>query len=261
MPAPATARKAAPIATPARAQTSARLPGRAPKAELPLEIRTIGRYGILELMRIGAGLSYREVGHRAGMPPIKAMRLIRGQIRNPRQSYLRRIFDVLWVALPAVAQEAPLRVIEEQEGAFARSLTEKPCYLTLEEAANLLKIDRPKMRRLCSDLPDLGAIKVGVEIRIPRQSLEEYLLAPRRPQVSGRFMSLPDVAALFRVSQEVIRYAIEIGRLRAKQHVARGKLLIPIVEVQRIARTGIIPLRRHKAWEPKHRNHARPIPR
>ncbi len=230
-----------------------------PKQVLPIGVRAIGRSGVLELMRIGGGLSYKEVGKRAGMPPVKAMRLIRGQYLKARHRDLRRILDVLWAALPAIQQPGPLQVIEEAERRFALPRTARPMYLTLDEAADLLKVNRAKMRRLASDRPELHAIRVGWGVRIPRQAIEEYILAPRRAAASSKFMSPAAVAALFRVHEDVIGYAIRTGRIRAQQSTKQkwGRWRIPMAEVRRIARFGVTNLPRLKSWGPTHRDHDR----
>ena len=261
MPATTTARKAAPIATPAWAQTSARLPGRAPKAELPLEIRTIGRYGILDLMRIGAGLSYQEVGRRAGMRPIRAMRLIRGGYSKPPGTALQRVLDVLWAALPVTEQAIPLRVIET--GARSKPVPSVPIgeifYVTLQEAARLLLVKLPKMRRLVSEHPEMGALKIGGNIRIPRRALEEFITNPRCPSVApAGFVTSAQLAALFRVSPETIAHAIREKCIRAVRSGERDRPRIPLSEVQRLMKQGTAKLRPLKQWAPGNRRHVHP---
>ena len=219
------------------------------KSLLPLEVRAIGRSGILELMRIGAGLSYKQVGERAGMRPISAMRLIRGERVRPRGRDLERIREVLRAALPAVPDEAPLRVIEEQEFGFLRAPTGKPKYLTLQEAADLLKVKWYKMRRLASEVPELRAIRIGSGIRIPVEALEEYILGPHRVPDSKEFMSRSQVAAFFRVNVDVISYAIEAGRIRARQVAKRHAWRIPVSEVARIAQFGMTEIPRRSEWD------------
>jgi excisionase family DNA binding protein len=218
------------------------------KSVLPIEVRGIGRGGVLELMRIGAGLSYKEVGKRAGMVPIKAMRLIRGEMLRPRRRDLEGIREVLWEALPAIPDETPLRVIEEQQFGFLRRPAGKPKYLTLKEAADLLKVNADKMRRLVCNLPELGAIKVGIGIRIPVQAIENHILTPRRAPASQSFMSQQQAAALFRVHVDAIRYAIETGRIRCHQAGKHYPRRIPVSEIERIAQFGTTELRPHKNW-------------
>jgi excisionase family DNA binding protein len=224
-----------------------------PKGLLPIEVRSLSRYGLLELMRIGAGLSYKELGHRVGMAPAKARRLIRGGYKIPVRRHLDRIREALWEALPTADGAGPLRVLEGSKGKSAGRIHGRPIFLTLEEAATLLKVTRARMRRLASEDPGLGAIKIGVGIRIPLAAIEDYILAPIGADSKSQGLSLPETVALFRVTETVIGYLLRTGRIKAKPHNPHFPWRISFAEINRLMRFGTAPLPRLRDWRPRQR--------
>ena len=227
-----------------------RIDGEIEKRLLPLQVTSINRYTILELARIGAGLSYLALGKRAGLPGAVVARILRGHMKNVRGERIHRLWSVLWEALPSTSTTAALEVLGEEIPDTMALIAGLPAYLTLDEAAALLKLSRAKLRRLVVADPRLRAVKIGSAIRIPRSALNDFIVDPR-PAVArrnGPGMTVREVTALFRVSQDVIRYAVETGRLKVEQAGRYGRVRIPVAEVQRIAKSGLVELKPHKYW-------------
>lgn len=213
-----------------------------PKGLLPLEVRSLSRYGILELMRIGAGLSYKELGHRVGMAPAKVRRLIRGAYEKPLRRHLDRVRETLWDALPVADGAAPLRVLRGPKEQSAGRIRGRPIFLSLDEAASLLRITRARMRRLASEEPGLGAIRVGVAVRVPLAAIEDYITAPNGPSAGKQGLSIPEAMGLFRCSKDVFTYSISRGYIKASQRGRHYRWRIPLAEINRLMRFGTSPL-------------------
>ncbi len=163
---------------------------------------------------------------------------------------IHALWSVLWEALPSTSATAALEVLGEEVPDAEAPTAGLPAYLTLDEAAALLKVKPEKMRRLVIDNPRLRAVKVGAAIRIPRSAMNEFIVDPRpaADRRNGPGMTVQEVTAFFRVSQDVIRYAMETGRLKAEQAGRYARVRIPIAEVQRIAKSGLVELKPHKYW-------------
>ena len=210
---------------------------------LNIDLRHICRAGILELMRIGAHLSYKELGRGMGMPPAKVRRYICGEMRKPRQQTLFQIWSFLWERIPAQSSEPTLRL-----RALGESLPEAslhiPGYLTLDEAAAMMKLRPGEMRRLISREP-IGAIKVGANIRIPRDRLCTFIagasgsLSERLP---ADLISKREAAELLRVDVHVLRYAIKGGRLKGFQTSKKARIQIGRAELNRFLMEGTAPI-------------------
>lgn len=211
-----------------------------PQASLGLTIdpRRLSRSGILELMRIAAGLSYKDVSRLTGIPRAKAIRLIRGAYQKPRRRDIEAVRDVCWARMPA---RSPAALIA---GA--------PSFLTLEEAADLMAVGPAVMRRLVGRNRALRAIKVGIRIRIPQDALASHIsaLQPEAPAVaSADGLSRNELAAILRVPAQVLRRASEDGRIKEVRRWKHGRPRIPRREVKRILAKGTHELprsRRHR---------------
>ena len=211
---------------------------------LNIDLRHICRAGILELMRIGAGLSYKELGRGVGMPAAKARRYICGMMRKPRRQTLFQIWRFLWERIPAQSSGPTLRL-----RALGERLPEAnlhiPGYLTLEEAAAMMKLRPSEMRRLISREPEIGAIKVGRFIRIPRDRLSTFIagasgsLLERLP---ADLISIREAAALLRVEVHVLRYAMDCGRLKGLQTSKKARIQFSRTELSRFLMEGTSPL-------------------
>ena len=245
-----TAAAAAPRARKTALRSLERIEGEIRRRLLPLQVTSINRYTILELARVGAGLSYLALGKRAGLPGAVVARILRGHVQKVPGKKIHALWSVLWEALPSTSATAALEVLGEETADAEAPTAGLPAYLTLDEAAALLKVKPEKMRRLVIDNPRLRAVKIGAGIRIPRSAMNEFIVDPR-PAVerrSGPGMTVREVTAFFRVSQDVIRYAVETGRLKVEQAGRYGRVRIPIAEVQRIAKSGLVELKPHKYW-------------
>jgi excisionase family DNA binding protein len=208
--------------------------------EPPIETRPdrLTQSGALELMRAAAGLSYGDVGRQLGIPRAKAIRLIRGAYIKPRRAQLERLRDLLFDRLPA--RPARLRI---SAGA---------AFLTLQEAARMLALKPSEVRRLICRHREIGAIKVGTKIRIPRQGIVDFLY---EPQIAGdrepQGMSRGELAQVLRVREGVIRWATEHGLVKT---IRRGRFVtIPTREIERLLRRGTQELRFRKSDLPKSR--------
>ncbi|OGO10475.1 MAG: hypothetical protein A2Z66_12855 [Chloroflexi bacterium RBG_13_66_10] len=211
---------------------------------LNIDLRHICRAGILELMRIGAGLSYKELGRGLGLPPIKVRRYVCGTMRKPRQQTLFQIWRFLWERIPAQSPEPTLRL-----RALGERLPEAnihiPGYLTLEEAAAMMKLRPSEMRRLVSREPEIGAIKVGVVIRIPRDRLCGFIAdASGSPpgELPADLISIREAAELLRVEVHVLHYAMKCGRLKGLQASKKARIQIGRAELSRFLMEGTAPI-------------------
>ena len=208
--------------------------------EPPIETRPdrLTQAGALELMRAAAGLSYGDVARQLGIPRAKVVRLIRGAYAKPRRAQIERVRDLLFDRLPA--RPARLRI---PAGA---------AFLTLHEAARMLALKPAEVRRLICRHREIGAVKVGTKIRIPRQGILDFLY---EPQTGGerdpQGMSRGELAHLLRVGEHVIRWATEHGCIRA---IRRGRFVaIPTREIERVLRRGTQELRFRRSDLPKSR--------
>ena len=211
---------------------------------LNIDLRHICRAGILELMRIGAGLSYKELGRGMGMRPIKVRRYVCGMMRKPQQQTVFQIWLFLWKRLPSQSVEPTLRL-----RALGERLPEVnihiPGYLTLDEAAAMMKLRPSEMRRLVSREPEIGAIKVGVAIRIPRDRLCVFIAgASGSPpgELPADLIGIREAADLLRVEIHVLRYAIECGRLKGLQTSKKARIQISRAELSRFLMEGTSPI-------------------
>lgn len=198
---------------------------------LPIDPRRLSRPGVLELMRIAAHLSYRDVSRLTGIPRAKVLRLIRGAYEKPLRRELEALRDVCWGRMPSRSPALPT--------------TEAPLFLTLEEAADLLAITREAMRRLVVRDRRLRAIKAGVAIRIPQAALADFISAQKSlsPQMLSDGLSRQELANLLRVPVHVVRYANQTGRIKAVQRGKHGRPRIPWREVKRVLARGTHELR------------------
>ena len=208
-----------------------------------VEVRLLTRFGVLELMRLAAGLSYQDLAARVGLPPARLIRLIRRAEANAPSEQIERIWRALWEALP---RSTP-RLVDEPErlsDTLAEAAKGLPIYLSLGEAARLLRVNVAKMRRLAVERPELRAIKFGAAVRIPRHALYQYVNSPL-PPLKRREPGLRtvDLAAFFRVSHDIVTYQRRQGRIRAIQRRgARKHWLVPDAEIHRLMAFGTEPL-------------------
>ena len=233
----------------ARAKSKKPAAPRAPRPEAVdltrfVELRSLTRFGILELMRLAAGLSYRDLAARVGLPPARLTRLIRRAEAKAPSEQIERVWRALWEALP---RSTP-RLVDEPErlsDTLAEAAKGLPIYLSLGEAARLLRVNVAKMRRLAVERPELRAIKFGAAIRLPRHALYDYISAPLpAPRRREPGLRTPDLAALFRVSHDVISYQRRQGRIAAvRRHGSSGQWFVPDREIARLMAFGIEPLR------------------
>ena len=220
----------------ARAKTSRKATapsgGRQGDLGLTFDPRRLSRCAILELMRIGAGLSYKELSQLTGIPRAKVIRLIRGAYARPRVAEINLLRDSCWRRL--AARSSPF------------TTKTSPAFLTLEEAAELIAVKPAVMRRLICRDRSIGAVKVGKRIRIPAQGLARFVSVPRRSWRSlrvGDGMSIQDLARLLRVLPGTVRHSIRHGKIKATQEKWHGRVRIPASEVRRILKEGTTPLR------------------
>ena len=206
---------------------------------LNVDVRHICRAGILELMRIGAGLSYKQLGQALGLPPIKVRRHLCGEFEKPRREDVFRIWSYLWERLPVYASAPTIRLLPSEEALTSLTSARLPQFLSVEEAARLLGLSWREMRRLISRVPEIGAIRINDTIRIPRGPLCDYIAGSRGkgPLGSGGHMTLQQAAALLRVPDHVLRYAVKTGRLRVDGKECRH-LLISNRELARLVMEG-----------------------
>jgi excisionase family DNA binding protein len=180
-------------------------------------------------MRAAAGLSYGDVARQLGIPRAKVIRLIRGAYAKPRRVQLERLRDLLFDRLPA--RPARLR------------LPASAAFLTLPEAARMLALKPAEVRRLICRHREIGAIKVGSKIRIPRKGIADFLCEPQGGDGKPRWLTQQQLASLLRVDVGVIRYAKRMGQIRFTQRGHHHPVLIPTREVQRLLRQGTQELR------------------
>jgi excisionase family DNA binding protein len=234
------------------------LDSRPTKGILPLQITAISRCGLLEIARIGAGLSYQDLGKRAGMPGAYVARILRGGTRKPHVERVARLWSVLWQALPATPSSLALEVLGEVGAPSAGEISDLPSYLTIEEAADLLKLKPQKVRRLIMEYPELRAVKIGKKIRVPRHTLNGFITDPR-PIVTHRAdrgIGISQMAAFFRVHPDLLRYAIRTGRLKAEQARRHAPVRIPVSEVHRVMQSGLAELKPLSTWNRRKGTHA-----
>ena len=211
---------------------------------LNIDLRHICRAGILELMRIGAHLSYKELGRGMGMPPAKVRRYICGEMRKPRRRTLFQIWSFLWERIPAQSSRPTLRLRALGERLPEASL-HVPGYLTVDEAAAMMRLRPGEMRRLISRTPEIGAIKVGHFIRIRRDRLSTFI-AGTSGSLLGRLpadlISIREAAELLRVDVHVLRYAMKCGRLKGIQTSKKARIQISRAELSRFLMEGTAPI-------------------
>lgn len=195
---------------------------------LTIDPRRLTRSGILELMRVAAGLSYKDLSRLTAIPRARVIRLVRGAYPKAQHRYLDAIREVCWARLPA------------RMPALAGVIA--PPFLTLEEAAELMAVSPTEMRRLAVRCPALRAIKVGRKTRIPAAALSEFLTSPT-PRGKGNGVSLQEASAILRVHVCSLRKAIRAGRLQVEQQRKHYPIRISPREFQRLLRQGTHELR------------------
>ena len=206
---------------------------------LLIDPRRLTQPGVLELMRVAAGLGYGELGQLVGIRRAHVMQLLRGLQEMPRHERLDRIRDACWE-----------RISRRPLSGVARHV---PDLLTVEEVARLLAVQPIVARRLAVKHPELGAVKIGVAIRFPSANLAAFISSSERPAESGgdETLSTEDVARLLRVSRHVVRYQRLTGSLPA---VGRGRgFRFPLSAVRRVMERGTHPLRPHQGDLPHNR--------
>lgn len=208
---------------------------------LLLDPRRLSQPAVCELLRIAAGLSYRDLAELTGIPRAHLLkRVLRGLQANPRRDHLDLIRDACWE-----------RIARRPQNAAARYL---PDLLTLEEAARLLAVRPVVMRRLALKHPELGAIKVGRQIRFPSRKLAAFISRSERPagSQSDSALSTVELARALRVTPDTIRYFREAGRIRSfRSGRGRGRgFRVPLSEVRRVMREGTSPLRPRQSDPP-----------
>lgn len=214
--------------------------GRRRALGLTLDPRRLSRCAFLELMRIAAGLSYKDLSHLTGIPRAKVIRLIRGAYARPRLAEINLLRDTCWRRL--AARSSPF------------TTKTSPAFLTLDEAAELIAVRSTVMRCLICRDRSIGAIKVGRRIRIPAQGLARLVSAPRRSHRSRRpedGMSIQEIATLLRVLPGVVRRSIRDGKIKATQQQRHGPVRIRASEVRRILKQGTHPLLLRKSDLPR----------
>lgn len=231
-----TARKPQPLAARRGAERRPR-EIRPDPAELSLGLlidpRRLSRPGALELLRIAAGFSYRDVADLTGIRRAHVMRILRGDLQRPTHRFLDRIRDVCWERLPSCPQNAGARYL--------------PDLVTLEEAARLLAVRPIVMRRLAVRHPELAAIKVGHQIRFPSKNLAAFISGAERPagSESNEGLSTAELGRALRVAPHVIHYLRGTGRIRSFRRGGGrgGGYRFALAEVRRLMREGTGPLR------------------
>jgi len=217
--------------TSARTREPARSENR-PPLELPLTIdpRRLSQAGLLELMRLAAGLSLPALALRAGIGPERIGHILRGSCRDPRRQELARLRDLLWSLLPY----RPNRT-------RAALLGPGPLYLSVNEVADLLGLRPCTVRQLAAS--KLGAINLGRFVRIPRAGLLAYLQRQSglSPSPAQEF-SPRDAAEALGVPWGNINRAIRQGRIRIRQAGPHQRRRIPSREIERIMSAGTHPL-------------------
>lgn len=228
-PAPQSTGRQRPAAAPAESLRPSLIAG-----VLTIDVRHVSRIGLLELMRIGAGMSYRELGARVGLTPTKTRRLLRGQTSRPKRGVTRRMWEVLWDRLPEnTAQRAPLHLREEDAREVEHAST-APMLLTEKEAAGLLMLRPQQLRKLVLENPQIGAVKMGRYLRIPRRALCDFVIGPQLAVRQTGYLSIYEAAALLRLSPCQLRYAIKCGRIRVEQTGWHYPIRIPMSEISRL---------------------------
>ena len=209
---------------------------------LPIDPRRLSRPGILELMRIAARLSYKDLARLTGIRRAQVIRLVRGAREKPLRRQIEAIREVCWAKMPVRSPALPA--------------AKAPSFFTLEEAADLLAVSPAVMRRLLVRDRRFRAIKVGVGLRIPAAALAEWISEPQPPcpQPAKAGLSRQQLADLLRVSVDVVRYANQIGRIKAVQRGKYGHPRIPWQEVKRVVARGTHELRPRASDLPRNRH-------
>lgn len=197
-----------------------------------LDPRRLDQRAILELMRIAAGIDYKQLAGLTGILRYRIIRILQGEYKEPRTDDVKRILEVLWEHLPKRRPQQAIRHLGHRS------------FLTLEEAAEQLSVSKRVMRRMCQRRPELGAIQVGRALRIPADAFDDFIIGGR-PPVDGDLdtFTMKDLQQILRVPYHTIRWIVRTGQVRTfERGSGRRKLRIPREDVIRLLHEGTGPV-------------------
>ncbi len=196
---------------------------------LEVDPRCVCQPGMLELMRMAAGLSYQEVAALLGSTPDRVSQLLTGGAKKSSGPQLARILRVLWTRLP-VLPPSPASLPET---------------LTTQEAAAILTVKPSTMREAAQRVREYEAFHVGPRWFFPRDTFLRILAArcgfiPRRP---GDLLTPRQVARALRVSTYFVYHRLSAGQIRAVQAHPHAHWRIHKDELRRLLHNGADSLR------------------
>jgi excisionase family DNA binding protein len=229
------------------------------EGSLSVDLQHISRATVLELMRIAAGLSYTELARSIGIPRSRLRRYLRGLLEKPRESITRQIWDALWQRLPPRSAALILHQRHIDPSLSAHDLRGLQL-LTLKQAARMTRIPESALRRLLPKHPELCAVKIGAGIRIPRDTLAEFIASsPAIPtgKDASDMITMQRACELLQVEPHVLRYAIKCGRLEKCQLSKKHRIYFTLAEIRRFLSEGTAPLSDRLAVEQRYRQKRR----